>query len=186
MIRKLPFLVILLFNAGCFTIKRTAVSNSGDTYNFYKMRDLGGKEYAYMFRDFQRKERFSDFLMYKFNIKKHQTKGYIPVEINKANFYILYDRFEEEQVTLNLLPILLHNLNEDEEDHDSYTIEENENDVTKDFTLSEKYDFVIIKVYDSNFENALTLNSLYVNITKDYVQKLKEEYKQFLLSTKPY
>lgn len=108
------------------------------------------------------------------------------MKINGGNFYILYDRFEDEQVTLNLLPILLYNLSEDDDEHEDYKIGEQENDISSDFTLTEKYDFVAIKVYDSDFNNALVYNSLFVNIAKVYVQKLKEEYKQFLLTLRPY
>lgn len=139
-----------------------------------------------MFRDFQRRERFSEFLMQKYNLKRHQTKGYIPVEINGGKFYLLYDRFEEEQVTLNLMPILLNNLNDDADDSNSHTIDNDENDISKDFTLTEKYDFVTIKVYDSDFNNALVTKSLFVNIAKEYMKKLKAQYMHFLVSTRPY
>lgn len=185
MLRKLPFLFVLLLYMACIPIKRTATTNSGGNYNLYKMRDPGGKEYAYMFRDFQRKDKFTEFLMYKYNLKRHQTKGYIPVEINGGNFYLIYDRFEEEEVTLNLLPILLSNTDDDNES-DNYTLEDDENDISKDFTLSEKYDFVTIKVYDSDFNNALVTKSLFVNIAKEYMQKLKAEYKQFIINVRPY
>ncbi|MDT8413881.1 MAG: hypothetical protein RQ735_00770 [Flavobacteriaceae bacterium] len=61
-----------------------------------------------------------------------------------------------------------------------------ENDISEDFTLTDTFEFIAIRIYDADFNNALLPNSLFINIAKDYTQQLKKEYKQYVLKSKPY
>ncbi|MBU2527097.1 MAG: hypothetical protein KKC03_10900 [Bacteroidetes bacterium] len=178
-------LLIPLALHGCFPIKRTTTADSfGKVEGNYKSKD-GQKDQAFIFKDYQLPDKFDTFLREKYQLQKHQTRGYIPIEIKGTPFFLIYDRFQDEDVYLNLWPILLQN---DEEDTQSLTkvVNDKENDLSSDLTLTNTFEFIAIRIYDGDFNNALMPKSLFVNIAKDYTQQLKEEYKQYVLKSKSY
>ncbi|MDT8413882.1 MAG: hypothetical protein RQ735_00775 [Flavobacteriaceae bacterium] len=83
---RLIYLLTTLFISGCIPVKRTATSDSyGKVAGGHKSKD-GQKDQAFIFKDYQRPDKFDTFLREKYQLHKHQTKGYIPIEIEGVPF----------------------------------------------------------------------------------------------------
>ena len=166
--KKLSYLLILLFIFSCFPISIPPNLENGKLMEAKKFKRKLPDQYAYIFTDPKNANDFYYYLNAKYPPNQTgDSEGNVPITIDNRDYYISFYETEKKSRVVNILPALANELL----DQQNIAIEFDEPPIVRGGTW-----YIALTVSNKNFEDGLSPNSKDQKEILNFVKALHNEY----------